>query len=247
MAEDFVEGVVAADVFAENEAFAGLGEEGGGVEAAGVVEGDLGGAKGVGGGEDVGWVEGGAVGDGWVGGGDGVDGGFSAESAGGGAEEVAGETLEIEGDVVGEENEGVVFAGVGVDVGDLVGVADDGFGEEKPGGEFAVVAGGAHEDGEGVAVDDELEGFLDGSVVAERGAVLAGEREFFGGAHGVKCRWGGGGRQWGKGGAGRGEGRMPNAECRIVNRERMDFGAGLRSPPDFRWLEAYATLGFGAD
>ena len=40
---------------------------------------------------------------------------------------------------------------------------------------------------------------------------------------------------------------MPNAECRIVNRERMDFGAGLRSPPDFRWLEAYATLGFGAD
>jgi len=145
------------------------------VEAAGDVEGDLGGAEGVGGGEEVGGIEVGTGGDGGVGGGDRLDGGLSAEAAGGGAEEVAGEAGEIEGDAVGEEDEGVVVAGFGVDGGDLVGAGDDGLGEEEAGGEFAVVAGGAHEDGEGVAVDDELEGFLDGGVVGEGGAVLAGD------------------------------------------------------------------------
>ncbi len=160
------------------------------MEAAGVVEGDLGGAEGVGGGEEVGRVEGGAVGDGRVGGGDGFDGGFAAEATGGGTEEVAGEALEVEGDAVGEEDEGVVVAGFGVDGGDLFGAGDDGFGEEEAGGEFAVVAGSAHEDGEGVAIDDELEGFLHRGLVNEGGAVLAGDWKFLGGTHGGSVRGG---------------------------------------------------------
>ena len=115
-----------------------------------------------------------------------------------------GQALKIEGNAVGEEGEDVVVAGLGIDGRNLIGAGDDGLGEEESRGEFAVVAGSAHEDGEGVSVDDELEGFLDRSMVGTGTAVLAGDWKFLGGAHGgsVGGRRGGvnvggmGGAEW---------------------------------------------------
>ena len=106
MAYDFVDGVVAADVFAGNEKLAGRIEEGGGVEAAGGVEGGLGGA------EFLGELEEGFEGEfeafaffyGWELLVDGFDAGFAAEAATGSAEDVAGEAFEVERDFGGKEN-----------------------------------------------------------------------------------------------------------------------------------------------
>ncbi len=84
-----------------------------------------------------------------------VERGFAADAAAGGGVEVALEVGGVYGDAGAEADaDGVVLLlGDGADAVlhalDLVGAADDAFGEEEAGGELEVVAGGAHGDGEG--------------------------------------------------------------------------------------------------
>ena len=97
MADEFVEGVVAADVFAECEEFAVVIEESGGVEAAGAVEDGLGGAEEFGEGVDDVGGDGEGVGEGMgAGGSQRFDGGFAADAAGGAGVEVAFETGDVD-------------------------------------------------------------------------------------------------------------------------------------------------------
>ncbi len=97
MADELVEGVVAADVFAEGEELSALVEEGGGVEAAGAVEDGLGGAEEFGQGVNDFGMDQKVIDDGdRAVGAEGFDGGFAADAAGGGGIEMAFEAGHVE-------------------------------------------------------------------------------------------------------------------------------------------------------
>ena len=107
---------------------------------------------------------------------DGFDGGFAAEAAARAGEDVAGEVIEIDADVRRYENvediaEDSVFAREAVgDFHDVLALVEEAFGEEETAGEFLVVAGGAHRDGDAAALDADFERFLAGDpVVLRRG------------------------------------------------------------------------------
>lgn len=103
VADDLVRGVVSADVLAYGEQFSSFGKQAGGMEAAGGVEGALGGTEFFWGGEKCG------IGDfyplwDWRGfGEDCVQRCLAAEAAGGTGEKMAGELVKIDGDVVLEK------------------------------------------------------------------------------------------------------------------------------------------------
>jgi len=135
------------------------------MNTAGGGEVGLGGAHGVGGFLDDFGIEAGLVFDGGVTLENGVNGGFSAKSAGGGGEEVAGEAFPVAGVLVDEEDEGVVVFRFEVDAADLVSLFNDALGEEEAHDEDFIIAWSAHEDGERAAIDDDLQGLLDGDEV----------------------------------------------------------------------------------
>ena len=102
----------------------------------------------------------------------GVHAGFAADAATGGGEDVAGEPVEVDFLRGGDEDiDDAGSLGGGGAEGDLEEIGrggDDAFGEEEAGGEFAVAAGAAHDDGDGAAVDADFEGSFDGDGVGER-------------------------------------------------------------------------------
>jgi hypothetical protein len=180
VAENFVDGVVAADVFARDEEFAGGGEESCGVEAAGGIECFLRRPKFGREREQNGERNFERLFDGCELLVDGFDGSFAAEAATGGAENVAGEAREIESDVGREENvedvagESGFWRGTAMgDFGDVGAAFENAFRQEKAGGEFFVVAGSAHGDGDGFAADADFERFFDceGIVVGDGSSV----------------------------------------------------------------------------
>ena len=92
------------------------------------------------------------------------------------------EALEIEGDGVGEidaDSVGLALVGFAdstvTDLEDLIVGFDDALGEEKSDGEFGVVAGRSHRDGDGVVdsaapdriADADLEGLFNGEEVLD--------------------------------------------------------------------------------
>jgi hypothetical protein len=81
---------------------------------------------------------------------------------------VAGEAIEINRHFGGEQNiqDVVVFIAIAMfDAEDVLRTMDNTLGEKETGGEFAVVAGGAHGDADGAAADADLEGFFLGEIV----------------------------------------------------------------------------------
>ncbi len=155
-----------ADVFAENEKFSMLRKDGGGVNAAGGVEVGLGRSHEVGGVLDQLGIDGALLGKWGVALKDSIDRGFSTETAGGGGEKMAGESLPVASVVLDEEDEGMVITGVEVDPADLFSSFNDALGEEEAHDQEFIITWGAHEHGEGAAVDDDLEGLFDGDLIA---------------------------------------------------------------------------------
>jgi hypothetical protein len=161
-ADEFIEGVVAADVFSDGEQCQLFIEESRGVEAAGGGEMALGLAEafreGI---EGLGRQ------------GEGAERGKLVEEAGDGAAATnattGGDGEAARGYLGGGGKLEVEFLAGGVAGGgeaeDLRGVGEDAFGEEEAGGQGGVIAGAAHEGGEGFAVDPDLEGFFDGEGV----------------------------------------------------------------------------------
>jgi len=91
---------------------------------------------------------------------------------------VAGQLGEIDLDVGPQmEVDGIAFwvARVGNDLGDLVAIRDQAFGEEKAGGEFFVVAWSAHGNADGTGFDLDLERFFNDEPVRELFWRLAGD------------------------------------------------------------------------
>ena len=177
-ADDLVDGVVAADVLADHQHRAGLAvEERGGVQPAGAVERGLRRAQDIG--ETRQSLRGQAqriVVDAEVRlGGHRVDAGLAAHPARAGRGEIALDSGARGCDVIGEEDidhiAGVrsVRAGAVAGRADVGGVMDHAFGDEEPGGELDVVAGGAHRDGQRSAVDADLQRFVGGDEVGTLG------------------------------------------------------------------------------
>ena len=104
-----------------------------------------------------------------------VDAGLAAHPARAGRGEIALDSGARGCDVIGEEDidhiAGVrsVRAGAVAGRADVGGVMDHAFGDEEPGGELDVVAGGAHRDGQRSAVDADLQRFLGGDEVGTLG------------------------------------------------------------------------------
>ncbi len=174
---DLVDRVVTSDVLAEDAERAVDGEQGGGMDPAGAVEGGLGGAHGFGQGEQPGGIDGGWVVDGGVGLADGVDGSLAAQAAGRDGEDVTGEAGEVDGEIgpqLDVEDRAMGIARVGKESGDVGAGLDDGFGEEESGGQFGVVSGGAEGDGDGAGIDADFEGFLGGDGIEVLGPAAAG-------------------------------------------------------------------------
>ena len=78
---------------------------------------------------------------------------------------MARETIPIAGVLVDEEDEGVVIAGFEIDTTDLADFFNDALGEEEAHDEDFVIAGGAHQDRERAAIDDDLEWLFYGEVI----------------------------------------------------------------------------------
>ena len=147
-------------------------EQAGGVKAAGAVEHPLGRPQTVGQRRQQPGADGEAVvSDVEVGAGPhGVDARLATESAGGSGDEVAGTPDRRQGRARHQvDAEHVVLLGLvlrdavadGADLARL----HEALGDEEAGGQLEVVAGGAHGDGQGVAVDADLEGLLGGQGV----------------------------------------------------------------------------------
>ncbi len=175
-ANDLVDGVVAAYIFAEQEETAVGVEECGGVQSTGLAEDGLRGAKLAGQCADHFRAHGKArTRSAQAALTDGVDRGLAADAATGGGEEVALHLSGIEFAVAQFDFNRVVFAaalrGLGAEAGELAEIFDEAFGEEEAGGEFSVMAGSAHGDSERVAVDADFKGFFD----SERVVIGAGE------------------------------------------------------------------------
>jgi hypothetical protein len=64
--------------------------------------------------------------------------------------------------VIDEENHGVIIAGFEIDAPDLIRGLNDSFGEEKSHHENFIIARGSHEDRERPAIDNDLQGLLNG-------------------------------------------------------------------------------------
>lgn len=187
MAEDFVEGIVASDVFAQDDQITFKIKEGAGVEAAGLGEGVLCLSQ------LVGQVADDAGGNLPVGGDgredleDGVNGGFAAEAAAAAGEDVSGEVIPVDGGIVGKEGfDDVAFAfafsvawtdGEFEEVG---GLFDDALGEEEAGGEVFVVTGGAHDDGKSAAFETQFKGFFGSDPIGFGGVMLVVEETIYG-------------------------------------------------------------------
>jgi hypothetical protein len=124
---------------------------------------------------------------------DGFDGGLAAEAATGAGENVAGEFVVIDENGRGDKNvDDVAELGgcAGLAVGDFENVRaifEKAFGDKKAAGQFIIVPGSAHGDGDALAADANLKGFF------------AGEEIFFGAEWfaGAKARNGGGDEEFG--------------------------------------------------
>ena len=191
-AEDFIDGVMAADIFAHNEEVSAEVEEGGGVEAAGFFEGGLCGADFAGEGADDFGREWRRVGDGREILVNGFDGGFAAEAAARTGEDVAGELVEVDLDGWSDEDvedvaELGVFAGfAGSDFGDVRGVMEQAFGVKEAASEFGIVTGRAHGDGDALAANANFEGLFAGEPVrVTDGRFVTGMADNPGGDDGV--------------------------------------------------------------
>jgi hypothetical protein len=114
-----------------------------------------------------------------------VEGCLAADTAGRGCVEVpldscdgsryAGGQAEVE-DVVGVAP--FVITGIAVPgVADVVDAADDAFGVQESVCQLDIVAGGAHGDGQGFAVDAEFEGFFDGERVGSGAVAVRSDPE----------------------------------------------------------------------
>jgi len=175
-ADDFVDGVVAADVFADDDEFAITCKKTGGVESTGTVEDALRGAEffgelqeGRGGNLEGRGLPGGTE----KFGADFVDGGFSTDAATGIDVEVSAGGW-VEGGGRAELDIERVLCLLCGDFGgrlgflngeNLAGRLDHTFGEEEASGELGVITGSAHGDGEGFAIDTNLERFFAGEGI----------------------------------------------------------------------------------
>ena len=118
-AEDFVEGVVTADVLVDEFQFAGRIEEGAGMQAAGGGEGGLGGTQALGQGGELVRIEDRTGWDRRVNLQDSIERGLAADAATRGAEDVAREAFEIDGDGRGEDSVDDVARGAARSLDDL--------------------------------------------------------------------------------------------------------------------------------
>lgn len=177
-ADDFVDGVVAADVFTGDDEFASAGEKAGGVKTASAIEDALGAAEFFGelqkrGGGDL---EGtGLRGSAEEFGTNLVDGRFAADAAAGvdvevaasgGIEKGGGAELDVHGIFClcrCSSSGGLGF----LNRKNLIGCLDYAFGEEEAGGQLSVMAGSAHGDGERFAVNANFERLFAGERVLE--------------------------------------------------------------------------------
>jgi len=159
-AEEFIDGVVASDVFAREDERAVEIDECGAVRAAGFGEEGLGGAKGFGEARELlgRKREGGRRRRGGKGGGgQSFERDAAAEAAGGAGEKAATDALEIfarrvaELDALGGDGFAADVFGVRGVGKNVVGPGNQAFGEEESEREVGVVAGGAHRDGEDLA------------------------------------------------------------------------------------------------
>jgi hypothetical protein len=156
VADEFVDGVVATDVFAQGEEFSGGGEEGGGVEAACGSKCALLGRNGLGKRVELrgGDLPEKRAGSGGAEAAHGLDAGFAADAAAGAEEGLAfeqnGSGLDVLGEFDADDVVGLIGLGGGAmaDGADVVEVLDDSLGKQEAEHEFEVVARGAHGDGE---------------------------------------------------------------------------------------------------
>ena len=166
--DDFVDGVVAANVFSQDDQFALSREHGGGVEPTGFREGfllrlELGRHR----------PEGRAVYDEALFHGckmlvHRVDAGLAAQPATRGHEDMAGKAVEIHLRAVGEkdvDNVGLVVPYVRLDLREVLAFSDDAFGDEEAGRQFVVVPRRTHRHADGLRVDANFEWFFDREFV----------------------------------------------------------------------------------
>jgi hypothetical protein len=170
-ADQLVDRVVAADIFAEKHEIALGVEECGSVKAAGAIEDGLLATEDFREAMDDGGIDDRRI----LGqyrtalGVKGVDGGFSADSAARGGVEVAPEPLEVYCDSRSElDGDGVarlpgISAGLrSADAVDLAGAFEDAFGKQEAGSQLEVVARGPHGYGHRGVGEADFEGFFDG-------------------------------------------------------------------------------------
>ena len=97
------------------------------------------------------------------------DGSFAAETATGTGEYVAGQTFEVHGHARREKDVEGTARSIGVPamgkLDHLTTLTDNAFRQKKAGGQFKVVTGRAHRDGDGFASDSDFERFLAGEGV----------------------------------------------------------------------------------
>jgi hypothetical protein len=179
--DEFIQGVVATDVFAESQDISLPVEKGGGVEAACRVEDILllpeEGGQGI---EQVcveGWSF--VCPDGWADGAEGVDGRFATDAATGAGIEMALQPSKVEEEIFPDGNTDDItrlldvcrVGGKPLFFGEEVGGAvDDPFGEQETDGQIGIMAGGSHGDRDAL--------FLTGAGGAEEEADL--QRFFYG-------------------------------------------------------------------